>query len=344
METTVQKPKIAITMGDPAGVGPEVCLFALTHPDVTDLCIPLVFGDGAILKKVAAEAGLEPPNHVIPHQEWKDSHEVFETPAVIDLEALSVDEVMPGEVSEETGRAGYRYLQAAIDAVQQGQAHGITTGPLHKGALQLAGINVPGHTELLAEATKTDRYCMLLTSEPISCSFVTFHVGFTEVTKGITEERILEVVELTGEAMRILRGTAPKLALCGLNPHAGENGLLGGGEEERILLPALARAKEAGWDIEGPLPPDTAFLPAKRAQVDAYICLYHDQGHIPVKALAFDEAVNCTLGLPIVRTSVDHGTALDIAWKGVANPSSLIEAVKVAVKLIDQRESQTTTS
>jgi 4-hydroxythreonine-4-phosphate dehydrogenase len=162
---------------------------------------------------------------------------------------------------------------------------------------------------------------------------VTVHVGLVQVPALLTTERVREVIDLTADAMRRLRGHEPRLAVCGLNPHAGEGGLFGQREEERIIAPAVASARADGLTIEGPLPPDTAFLPERRRRTDAYVCMYHDQGLIPLKALAFDSAINTTLGLPVVRTSVDHGTAFDIAWQGVANPSSLYEAVRLAALL-----------
>jgi 4-hydroxy-L-threonine phosphate dehydrogenase PdxA len=174
---------------------------------------------------------------------------------------------------------------------------------------------------------------MMLTSPELTCSFATVHVGYHEVPGLLSIQRILDVIELTAHALHRLRGRSPKLAVCGLNPHAGENGLFGQHEEERFIQPAIAAARAQGLQIEGPLPPDTAFLPTRRQRTDAFICMYHDQGHIPLKALAFDSAINTTLGLPVIRTSVDHGTAFDIAWQGIANPNSLYEAVRLAAKL-----------
>jgi 4-hydroxythreonine-4-phosphate dehydrogenase len=174
---------------------------------------------------------------------------------------------------------------------------------------------------------------MMLTSPALTCSFATVHVGYYEVPALLTTQRITDVIDLTAEAMRRIRGREPKLSVCGLNPHAGESGLFGNREEEEIIQPAIDAARAKGLDIDGPLPSDTAFLPERRASRDAFICMYHDQGHIPLKALAFDSAINTTLGLPVVRTSVDHGTAFDIAWKGKANPNSLFEAVRLAARL-----------
>jgi 4-hydroxythreonine-4-phosphate dehydrogenase len=174
---------------------------------------------------------------------------------------------------------------------------------------------------------------MMLTSAELTCSFATVHVGLCEVPGLLSVQRILDVIELTTDAMRRIREREPKIVVCGLNPHAGENGLFGQREEERFIIPAIEAARARGVTIEGPLPPDTAFLAWRRKQTDAFICMYHDQGHIPLKALAFDSAINTTLGLPVIRTSVDHGTAFDIAWQGKANPNSLYEAVQLAAKL-----------
>jgi 4-hydroxythreonine-4-phosphate dehydrogenase len=178
---------------------------------------------------------------------------------------------------------------------------------------------------------------MMLTSSELTCSFVTVHVGYAEVPRLLNVQRILDVIELTADALRRMRGREPRLMVCGLNPHAGEHGLFGEREEERFIVPAIAAARERGISIEGPLPPDTAFLPERRRATDAFICMNHDQGHIPLKALAFDSAVNLTLGLPVVRTSVDHGTAFDIAWQGKASPNSLIAAVQLATRLAPEK-------
>ena len=238
-----------------------------------------------------------------------------------------------GTISAETGRAACAYVHAAIDVALAGGVGAITTGPINKEALSLAGIRFPGHTEIFAARTQAARSCMMQYSEEITCTFVTTHVGYLEVPALLTEARIVDVIELTAEALLRIRGTPPRLLVCGLNPHAGEHGLFGNREEERIIAPAIAIARARGIDVDGPVPPDTAFIPARRREYDAVVCMYHDQGHIPLKALAFDSAVNTTLGLPIIRTSVDHGTALDIAWQGVASTGSLFAAVRLAVKL-----------
>lgn len=310
-------PLIAITMGDPAGVGPEVCLQLLANVEVREFAAPLIFGDLAILRRCAEKTGLPLP----------------EPSLVRDLTLFDDTDFEPGVVSARTGAAGYGYVIASIEAALAGEIAGVTTAPLNKEALRAAGVLYPGHTEIFADKTGAKRSCMFQYSDEVRASFVTVHCGYGEVPALLTVERILDVIELTADAMQRIRGTRPHLAVLGLNPHAGEHGLFGNGEEEKIIIPAIEAARARGISIEGPLPPDTAFIPAKRHSVDAFICMYHDQGHIPLKALAFDTAVNTTLGLPIIRTSVDHGTACDIAWQGKAKGSSLVEAVRLAAKM-----------
>ena len=310
-------PRVAITMGDPAGVGPELCLRLLRDERVRAVCTPVVFGGAGVLRRVATHLGWPEPAPDL----------------VRDLQAIDAASVEPGKVSAACGKAAYEYVTSAIDAALAGQVDAICTGPLHKEALHAAGVPFPGHTEILASRTNAPRSCMMLTAEAITCSLVTVHVGYREVPALLTVRSVLDTIELTAEAMRRIRGRAPRLLVCGLNPHAGEGGLFGDREEERVILPAVEAARASGIDVRGPLPPDTAFLPKYRAACDAYVCMYHDQGLIPLKALAFEDAVNVTLGLPIVRTSVDHGTAFDIAWRGIADVSSFVQAVKLAVKL-----------
>jgi 4-phospho-D-threonate 3-dehydrogenase / 4-phospho-D-erythronate 3-dehydrogenase len=336
-----QKParqRIAITMGDPAGVGPELCLRLLADAERTAQAVPIVFGDAAVLRRVADQCGLPAPAQVVDAERWQQHGRELDQPTVLDLQAIAVDGVEPGQVDAATGRASYRYIEAAIAAALAGKVAAVVTGPIHKEALHAAGIPYPGHTEIFADHTATSRWCMMLTSPEITCSLVTTHIGYRDVPDQLSAARILEVIELTAEAMRRIRGRPPRLTVCGLNPHAGEHGLFGNGEEEQFIAPAVAAARAQGIAACGPLPPDTAFVPRQRVATDAFICMYHDQGLIPLKALAFDTAVNVTLGLPIVRTSVDHGTALDIAWRGVAAASSLVQAFLLAIRLADASE------
>jgi 4-hydroxythreonine-4-phosphate dehydrogenase len=321
-------------MGDPAGVGPEVCLHLLADETIRRECVPVLFGDWSILSRVAAAAHLTLRAPAISPAQWQANWASIAVPTIVDWQAVDAAAVQPGVVSAATGRAGFTYVDRAIDAALAGQVAAVSTAPLNKEAMHAAGIKYPGHTEIFADRTQATRSCMMQYSEEITCTFVTVHVGYREVPALLTTQRILDVIELTAEALTRLRGRPPKIVVCGLNPHAGEHGLFGDREEERIIIPAIEAARGQGIQIEGPLPPDTAFLPCKRKATDAFVCMYHDQGHIPVKALAFDSAVNTTLGLPIVRTSVDHGTACDIAWQGKANPSSLFEAVRLALRMI----------
>jgi 4-hydroxythreonine-4-phosphate dehydrogenase len=330
-------PRIAVTVGDPAGVGPEICLRLMEEDAVLRECVPVLFGDAAVLTRAAQHCGLPAPPEAIPFADWSGQWREIQRPTVVDLKAVDAEAIRPGTVNASTGSACYKYVDAAIAAALAGEVAGVTTGPIHKEALHAAGYDYPGHTEIFTEKTGAERSCMMLTSEEITCSLVTTHVGYRDVPEQLSRERVLEVIELTSEAMTRLRGRPVKLVVCGLNPHAGEHGLFGKGEEETIITPAVAAARARGIRLEGPLPPDTAFLPARRRETDAFVCMYHDQGLIPLKALAFDKAVNVTLGLPIVRTSVDHGTALDIAWQGQADPGSLFRAVRLAARLAGGR-------
>jgi 4-hydroxythreonine-4-phosphate dehydrogenase len=329
----MSKPIIAVTMGDPAGVGPEICLQLLANEEVRAIATPVVFGDARLLARCARQTGLPAPKRILSEIDWAEQCGSIDEPAVLDLFGFDAEDFIPGKVSAKTGAAGYRYVDKSIAAALAGQVAAVATAPLNKEALHAAGITYPGHTEMFAEKMAAERSCMTFFSAEMICSLVTVHIGYQDVVPALTTARILDVIELTDEAVRRVRGKAPKIAVCGLNPHAGEHGLFGRGEEENIIAPAIAAARAKGITIEGPLPPDTAFIATKRRSVDAYICMYHDQALIPLKALAFDTAVNTTLGLPVPRTSVDHGTACDIAWQGKANGSSLVEAVRLAAKM-----------
>ena len=326
-------------MGDPAGVGPEICLRALNSPEVASHCVPAVFGDAEVLRRCAAHLGWNLAAPVVSAGDFA-SLDRCRPAVVVDVPCLELKAFRPGKADANTGAAGYAFVLAAIDAAVSGQVEAVVTAPLNKEALRQAGVEWPGHTEIFAHRTGAKRWCMMQYSAELTCAFVTTHVGYAEVPRLLTARRVLEVIRLAGEGMGRLRGRKSKIAVCGLNPHAGEHGLFGNSEEERIILPAVEVARREGLEVEGPLPPDTAFLPSRRKAVDAVVCMYHDQGHIPVKALAFDSAVNVTLGLPIVRTSVDHGTALDIAWQGKASPSSLFHALRLAGKLAEQTAPQ----
>jgi 4-hydroxythreonine-4-phosphate dehydrogenase len=320
-------------MGDPAGIGPEICIRALAAADLARICTPIVFGDAGVLRRVAQQLALPFSAPVLTKAAWPPARDWRCGGAVLDLQQIDAQDVVPGAIAACCGEAAYQYVLAAIAAGLAGEVEAVSTAPLNKEALHAADRNYPGHTEIFAERMQAGRSCMMLTSAEITCSLVTVHVGYHEVPGQLSIARILDVIELTDEALRRMHGRAPRLIACGLNPHAGENGLFGQREEERFIAPAVAAARAAGISIAGPLPPDTAFLPWRRRQTDAFVCMYHDQGLIPLKALAFDSAVNTTLGLPIVRTSVDHGTAFDIAWQGQASAQSLCAAIRLAAAL-----------
>ena len=325
----MSKPRIAITMGDPAGIGPEICLDLLNDPDISDLCSPIVFGDSSVLRSCA-----EKTNKSFDYIEISENQiENTSKNGIFHLDLINLDELNPGTADANTGRATHGYITSAIDACLRNKVDAVVTCPANKEALQAAGVSQPGHTEIFAEKTGTEKFCMAFFSDEICSSLVTVHCGYTEVPDILSVDRIYEVISLTRKAHQKLLGREPRLAVCGLNPHGGENGLFGNLEEEKLIIPAIEKARLEGMELLGPLPPDTAFTANIRKSIDAYVCMYHDQGLIPVKALAFEEAVNVTLGLPIIRTSVDHGTALDIAWQGKADPSSLKSAVRLAVRM-----------
>ncbi len=283
-------PRIAITAGDPAGIGPEIARKAADDPRVRAVCEPVIYG-------APADARFQ-----------------------------------PGVLSADAGRAAYDAICAAVRDALSGDVAGIATAPVNKLAFAQAGLPWKGHTDLLAHLTGSDRAVMMFWSAPLKVVLATVHVPLLEVPRLLTRPLLDEVIDLTARELPRFGIPAPRLALAGLNPHAGEEGLLGG-EEEAVLKPAVAAARQRGVRIDGPIPGDTVFVRATRGEFDAVVACYHDQGLIPIKLLAFGSAVNVTLGLPIVRTSVDHGTAFDIAGTGRADPSSMIEAVLLAARL-----------
>ena len=351
-------PTIGLTMGDPAGVGPELVLHALQRHEQQsrdgvakyDL---VVLGDLNVLEECASHLRTDMPefecisasDFLGPESDDRNSLETAQgnwtkKPLVVNHEAVSLDGFAFGQVSRQSGDASFRYIQTSIEAALLGKLSGVTTGPINKTAIHLAGHSkYPGHTEMFAERTQIEegRWCMMQYSPEITCTFVTVHCGLSEVASSICVERVWDTIALTHENLCSLLGRKPRIVVCGLNPHAGEGGLFGNREEEESICPAIERARLAGMDVEGPLPPDTAFVPWKREETDAFVCMYHDQGHIPLKALAFDEAVNTTLGLKVVRTSVDHGTAFDIAWQGKVRPNSLFAALDLAARMSPSR-------
>jgi 4-hydroxythreonine-4-phosphate dehydrogenase len=331
------KPVLGLSMGDPAGIGPELCLRAMHEPAVLKNCVPILFGDSAVLKRLESIVGLSAAKNgngcrIVSLAEFDKISDVT-TPLIVDCGAIDADKIQPGKISPDGGRAAYVYIEKAIAAAMAGKTEGVVTGPIHKESLNLAGVKFPGQTEIFTSLTGAKRSCMMLYSDKLTVSMATTHIGYYEVPKRLSVERLLNVIELTAEAMRRMLPREPRIGVCGLNPHAGEHGLFGNHEEENIVMPAVAEAQRKGIDATGPLVPDAAFTTNVRKKFDAIVTLYHDQGHIPFKMLAFDTGVNVTLGLPIIRTSVDHGTAFDIAWEGKADPTSLYSAIQLAVNL-----------
>ena len=329
----MKKPVIGITMGDPAGIGPELCLRILNDPNIVAKCIPVVFGDLNVMKHVGQTAGITATFSEVPIEIWS-SDPIIEGPTLINCKCLENKAVKPGIVQAACGKAAWTYIKTAVDAALEGKIDAIATAPIHKTALKMAGKLHTGHTETIAKMTKTENFCMMMASAEIKVSLVTSHVPIEDVPKLMTEQRVLNTIELTYNFLKRLGITDPRIAVCSLNPHGGESGLLGS-EESSAIRPAIDEATRKMINIEGPLPPDSAFVTSKRSSVDAYIAMYHDQGLIPFKMLTFSEGVNITLGLPIIRTSVDHGTAFDIAWRGTATASSLVQAILWACRLTE---------
>ncbi|NND96243.1 MAG: 4-hydroxythreonine-4-phosphate dehydrogenase PdxA [Pirellulaceae bacterium] len=321
-------PRIAITVGDAAGVGPELALQCAGLDEIRRRCVPLVFGPQAVVAAIAERLGVPCPK-TIPLESVSERTES----ALVDVGNLARQDVRPGHVDKATGQASFDAVDFAITAALRHDIDAIVTGPIHKHAWNAAGIEFPGHTELLADRTGTTDFCMMLTSETISCVLATIHIPLADVSSTLSTQLILRAIRLGGAALSRRLGRPARITVCGLNPHAGENGLFSHGEETNLIVPAIEQARQSGLQVTGPLPPDTAFTPAIRQRTDVYVCMYHDQGLIPLKALSFDDAVNVTLGLPIVRTSVDHGTALDLAWQGKANHQSMLAAITMAVDL-----------
>ncbi len=324
MRTVAKIPLIAISIGDPAGIGPEIALKACADARVRSRCTPVLVAHAGVLGRVAKRLKLALSAAV-------------EHVAVAGFRASAVE---PGRMQASCGAAAAAFVHAGITGCLEGRFAALVTCPINKAALHAAGVPFPGHTELLAARCGVTGEAMMMYHRRLAVVLATCHQSLGSVPMSLTSTRIVEVGRLFAEALARLRRRPLRLALCGLNPHAGEGGLFGD-EDELVVRPALARLRALGLDVAGPLPSDTAFTPGNRARYDGHICLYHDQGLIPFKALAFDEGVNVTLGLPMVRTSVDHGTAFDIAWKGVADHRSLVSAILLAVRLAAQRRAGT---
>lgn len=311
------RPTVGITMGDPAGIGPEVIVKALESGRFNSLCRPVVIGSSAVMRRAGGE-GL----------------------SIIDCAKVDLRKVRPGTVSPAAGQAAAEALGTATQMVLEGHLAAVVTAPICKQAFHLGGYPYPGQTEFLADQTKAKRFAMMLVAGRFRVALVTTHLPLSQISGAITEDRVLKTILLVHSALKehfsVLR---PQVAVCALNPHAGDGGIFGD-EEERVIAPAIREASRRGVLVRGPFPADTLFAPPLRREFNAIVAMYHDQGLIPIKMGGFGTAVNITLGLPIIRTSPDHGTAFEIAGKGQANPQSMIRAIKLAAQLARSRRKQ----
>ena len=329
---TTELPIIAITMGDAAGVGPEVIMKSLAHGELYRQCSPLVIGDAERLKQAGqiVQSNLEVRSisaATLDKAGYKSG-----TVDCVDLKLIPQD--LPwGKISAIAGDAAFHYVELAAQLAASGRAGAICTAPLNKEALHAGGHKYPGHTELLAALTNTPEVSMMLSTPKMRVLHVTTHIGLLDAIARIEPGLVERTIVRGHEALEKAGIPNPRIGVCGINPHAGENGLFGNREEETKIQPAIEACRKKGWNVEGPLPADTLFYRAQRGDFDLVIAMYHDQGHGPVKVLGLEAGVNITIGLPVVRTSVDHGTAFDIAGTGKADERSMLEALRQAIQL-----------
>jgi len=323
-----RKPIIGITMGDPAGIGPEVVLKALTDDRLHEICRPVVIGDVGLLKQVTESLSL-PINFCLFGNEGSGG-----SVEVIDLDNVHRDSIVFGVESEMTGRASAEYITRAVETWKAGEIDAISTAPISKNALKLARYSFPGHTEFLAHMTDTKEFAMSFFADKLRVVLVSTHVSLRNAIELVTTESLVDLIRFSDKTLSNLIGKRPKIAVAGINPHASEGGMFGNEEAEQIS-PAVEICRNEGIDVSGPFSPDTIFLRGFRGEFDLVVACYHDQATIAVKSLSFGESVNVTLGLPLIRTSVDHGTAFDIAGKGIADESSMKAAIKLAADLVN---------
>lgn len=326
--------RIAITMGCPAGIGPEIILKCFADKDCLQGIEAVIVGDTRVLKKCGSQLAIPHPE-IIP---WQPGAPVPDQGIpVAEISALQDKDICWGKPNRQTGTAMATYIKTGVQLVNQGIVDGITTCPISKIQLNAAGYDFPGHTEMLGSLTNTTGFVMMMAGKKLRITLVTIHCALKDVPSLLTTDAIYSLILTTNSSLKTdFSIDPPRLAVAGLNPHGGEDSLFGE-EENTIILPAIENARQKGIDVTGPFPPDTVFYKAAEGEFDAVICMYHDQGLIPFKLLHFEDGVNVTLGLPIVRTSVDHGTAYDIAGQGRANYQSLAEAVHLAAKICDNR-------
>lgn len=329
------KPVIGVTMGDPAGIGPEICARALTTPEVQMVANCIVIGDRKAMRQGLKVAKI-PNIEINPVKKVAEAKFVRGTIDVVDLKNVEVSRLKVGQVSRAAGKAAVGYIEKAIRLAMDGKIDAITTAPINKEAIHKAGYKFQGHTEILAARTKAKDYAMMFVSDTLWIMLATTHVALRDVSKNLDKKKIVKIIKLAHETLFRLREKKPRIGVAGLNPHAGEAGIFGD-EEIKIIKPAVDEARKLGINVKGPVSPDAIFYLANIGMFDIVVAMYHDQGLIPLKLLSFNKSVNVTVGLPIIRTSVDHGTGFDIAGKGWANPHSLIEAIKVAAHFTKTR-------
>lgn len=326
-------PVVAVTMGDPAGIGPEVIVKAAALHPLGQFCTPVVVGDVGRLRRAVDVTGVELELAAVGHP-----RDAARTPGLAVLDVGGVPADMPfGELSAAGGEAAFRFIEAAARYAVDGEVDAICTAPLNKEALRAAGHRFPGHTELLAYLTGTPEVSMMLVAHQLRVIHVTTHIGLLDAVEKIEPGLVHRTIRRGNDTLVAAGIPQPVIAVCGINPHAGEHGLFGRGEEEKKIVPAVERAQDEGVYVSGPLPADTIFFRAGRGDFDLVVAMYHDQGHGPVKVLGLEAGVNITVGLPVIRTSVDHGTAFDIAGTGQADERSMVEALRQAAELADAR-------
>ncbi|MGN1376442.1 MAG: 4-hydroxythreonine-4-phosphate dehydrogenase PdxA [Prevotella sp.] len=339
------KPILAITMGDPAGIGPEIIVKALNNKETYEKCRPLVTGDAAVMEWAVRQMGTDQKINVI-HSVGEALFE-FGTIDVYDLQCVDMSVFEPGKVSPQCGNAAFVSIIKAIELAMSDEVDGTVTAPLNKEALHKGGHNFDGHTEIYAHYTGTKKYAMLLADKFMRVIHVSTHVSLREACDRVKKDRIIEVTELINDACLQFGFENPHIGIAGLNPHASDNGLFGW-EEEKEIIPAVNELKARGFNVDGPVPPDTLFAKARCGKFDGCVAMYHDQGHIPFKVVGFSwnketgkmdsaQGVNITLGLPIIRVSVDHGTAFDVAGKGVASEEAMLLSIDYATRMAVNR-------
>lgn len=340
-----EKPILGITMGDPASIGPEITVKALSDLAIYEKCSPIIIGDAAVMEAAVGIVGKNVKINAV--SDVKEAKFEFGTIDVYDMKLVDMDKLERGVVSAMAGNAAFQYVKKVIELAMNHEVDATVTNALNKEAMNLAGHHYSGHTEIYAEYTGTKKYTMMLAHENLRVVHVSTHVSLREACDRVKKDRVLEVIRIADQACKELGIKEPKIGVAGLNPHSGENGMFGREEIEEIT-PAIEAAKGEGIIVDGPVPPDTVFSKARGGWYDIVVAMYHDQGHIPLKVVGFvyNQAeqkwdavagVNITLGLPIIRASVDHGTAFDQAGKGVANELSLINAMDYAIRMSEGR-------